>query len=172
MSGSSILTVTANATILPGTYTVIVNGDSGTLHHSTSVTINVLQKPIGPGITPPAFDQLSWKHRLSLSKSGNTQTWRIGVTNLDNATTIFVQVQISAVDGAGVDGITITTGVIQLAPLQVSDNNILTQTFTTSGQAWTFTAKILWGTSATSLPFTSTDTVGGVPNSGSFSTVP
>jgi hypothetical protein len=150
---------------------VIVNGDSGILHHSTTVTINVLQKA-NVTITPPAFDQLSWKHRLSLSKSGNTQTWRIGVTNLDNATTIFVQVQISAVDGAGVDGITITTGVIQLAPLQVSDNNILTQTFTTSGQAWTFTAKILWGTSATSLPFTSTDTVGGVPNSGSFSTVP
>jgi hypothetical protein len=170
MSGSSILTVTANATILPGLYNVTVNGDSGILHHSTTVTINVSNVTIT--IAPPAFNQLLFKHLLSLSKTGNTQTWKIGVTNRDNVTTIFVRVQITGVDGSGIDGFTITTAVIQLAPLQAINNNILTQTFNTPGQTWTFTATIFWGTSATSLTNTSTNTVDFAPNSGSFVTRP
>jgi hypothetical protein len=40
-SGSSTMTVTTSSSMLPGTYTLGVTGTSGSLVHSTSVTLVV-----------------------------------------------------------------------------------------------------------------------------------
>jgi hypothetical protein len=173
MSGSVTLTVTGQT---QGAYLVTITGTSGTITRSTTVTVTVT----GTQVSPPAFTQTNWKQRLQLSKVGNTQTWRFGIVNLDNSTTIFAQVQIDVVDGAGTAPFTLTSQVFTLAPSQVINNQFLTKSFDPNvdiGKSFTFQMQIVWGLSATSLTQPpSTDVLGGpatgIRTSGSFTVLP
>jgi hypothetical protein len=169
-SGSSQLTISAGTGTPLGTFTVNVTGTSGSLTHQAQVQVTVV--PFTQVIQQPNFIQVNWKHHLSLAKTGGVQTWKFGVHNNDTATTIFVQVEVKGKDGVGVTGFDVMSSVIQLAPLQDSTNNLVSFTFDVPGETWSFTAIIHWGTSATSLPFTSTASSGGVPTSGSFTVTP
>jgi hypothetical protein len=173
MSGSSTLTVNGTAI---GNYFVTVTGTSGTITHNANVTVTV----VTGGVAPPAFTQTNWKQRLQLSKVSNTQTWRIGIVNMDNSTTIFAQVQINAIDGPGTAPFTLTSQVFTLAPGQVINNQFLTKSFDPNvdvGKSFTFQMQIVWGLSPTSLTQPpSTNVLGGpttgIRTSGSFTVLP
>jgi hypothetical protein len=178
MSGSATLTVTAGCTtpISPPNYLVDVTGSSGTLSHKATVTVMVTQK--GPAATPPVISQATWNHRFSLARYNNVQTWKLGMQNIDNTTTIYASMRIDAIDGQGTSPFTLVSQVFTLTPLQNLNHIFLTQTFSTSqiNETWTFTVSIQWGTTATAdpaqLPFNSIDTINGAPNSGSFTVLP
>jgi hypothetical protein len=165
-SGSALLTV-SGSTI--GNFNVNVTGTSNT----TPVVSQTITVPVAvtPGAAQPIFSQFNWKHRLSLSKLNGLQTFKFGVLNPNNATTIFVNVQINGIDGSGSAPFTLNTGVIALTPGQNLTNQQLTQAFTIAGETWTFTAVIQWGLSPNALTATSTAN-NGVPTSGSFTTEP
>jgi hypothetical protein len=172
MSGSSTLTVNGTAT---GSYFVTVTGRSGTITHNANVTVTV----VPGGVAPPAFTQTNWKQRLQLSKVSNTQTWRFGIVNIDNSTTIFAQVQIDVVDGAGTAPFTLTSQVFTLTSGQVINNQFLTESFDPNvdvGKSFTFQMTIFWGTSPTALTQQSRDVLGGpstgIRTSGSFTVLP
>jgi hypothetical protein len=119
---------------------------------------------------------VSWRHRLSLSKLGGVQQWKFGISNPNNDT-LFVQVQITGIDGSGVSGFTTTSTVLVVAPTNATNpplnNQLLTFTFPPgdNGDTFTWSATILWGTSATSITGTSTDSAPGIPTSGSFTII-
>jgi hypothetical protein len=116
---------------------------------------------------------MNFKHRLSLSRTGGVQTWKFGITNLNNDT-LYVQVVITGADGTGVSGFTASSSILTVNPNTSLNSQFITFTLpaTDQGDTFTFTAVIHWGTSPTSQPFTSTDSLGGVPTSGSFTIVP
>jgi len=151
---------------LNGTYIVTLTGTSGTITHSTNVNVTVS----GAQVSAPAFGQSNWKQRLQLSKNNFQQQWRFGLQNTDPSTTVYAQVQINVVDGAGFVPFTLTSSVITLAPNQLLTNLILTKTFTNAdiGRSFSFQMVILWGTSPTSLTQQSTAAIGFVRTSGSF----
>jgi hypothetical protein len=159
-----------------GNYTVVVTGTSGTITNSTTVLVHVTS---GGVVSPPAFTQTNWKQRLQLSKVSNTQTWKFGIVNTDNSTTIFAQVQINVIDGAGTAPFTLTSPVFTLTPGQVINNQVLTKSFDPNvdvGKSFTFQMQIVWGTSPTALTQQSTDVLGGpttgIRTSGSFTVLP
>jgi hypothetical protein len=167
MSGTSTLTVTGSAA---GTYLVTVTGTSGTITHNTNVTVTVG----GVQVTPPSFIQSTWKQKLSLAKNNFQQTWKFGIVNNDLSTTIYAQVQVSAIDGSGSAPFTTTTAVVTLLPGQSVSNLLATQTFTRAdiGASFTFQAVILWGTSPTVLDQRSTAVTSQERTSGSFIILP
>jgi hypothetical protein len=169
-SGSATLTITAGASTPTGTYLVNVTGTGPSTTHQTTITVTVIS-----GVSPPSFSQMLWVHRLSIQRLGGVQTWRFGILNTDNATTVYAAVRVTINDGPGVSQITLTTQVFTIGPSRNLLNLSLSQTFTQSGVTFSFTAVILWGTNATTdpsqLPFQSTDNQG-VPVSGSFTVLP
>jgi hypothetical protein len=168
-SGSSLLTVSGTTN---GNFNVNVTGTSNT----TPVVIQTVQVPVTvtSGAQQPVFIQVNWRHHFSLSKYANTQTFKLGVLNPNNATTLYVNFQINLIDGSGTNPITANSGVIALSPLQSTSNNQVKVSFGQAniGETWTFTAVIQWGTSPTALTNISTATQGGVPTSGSFTVLP
>jgi hypothetical protein len=164
-SGSATLTVTGSVV---GDFSVNVTGTSGSLNHSIIVPVHVVT-----GAKEPVFTQFLFKHRLSLSKNGGLQTFKFGVFNPNNVTTIFAQVEIDGTDGSGTAGFTLTSAVFTLTPGQVLNNQALSQQFGQQnlGETWTVTAVIHWGTSPTSLDQISTSSNATVPTSGSFTIV-
>ncbi|PYX56158.1 MAG: hypothetical protein DMG73_16095 [Acidobacteria bacterium] len=104
------------------------------------------------------------------------QTWKFGISNPNNDT-LYVQVVISGSDGSGVSDFTVSSAVLVVAPTNSVNpplnNQQLSYAFpaTDKGDTFTFTATIFWGTSPTNMSDTSTNTIGGVPNSGSFTVV-
>jgi hypothetical protein len=165
--GSGSATLTVNGSIV-GDFSVNVTATSGSLSHSIIVPVHVQT-----GAQQPVFSQVGFKHRLSLSKNGNAQTFRFGVLNPNNATTLFVQVEIDGIDGSGTKPFTLTSAVFSLTPGQNLINQALIQPFGPQniGETWTVSMSIHWGTSPTSLNNVSTSSTGGVPTSGSFTIV-
>jgi len=184
MSGTSQLKVCA-PTAAQALYTVVVTGTSmsPSLSHSDNVQVSVTPPPTSnicpTNTTPnnvclnPFFTQMSWKHRLSVSKTGGVQQWKFGISNPNNDT-LFVQVQVTGSDGSGVSAFTTTSTVLVVAPTNATNpplnNQLLTLTFPPGdiGDTFTWSATILWGTSATSITGTSTDSAPGIPTGGSF----
>jgi hypothetical protein len=180
ISGSQMLTIaTGPGTSTPlGTYLVNVTGTSAGLPHAVTVTVNVVQSVQCNNCLPPELVQANFHHRLSLSKTGGVQTYKIGVLNPNSALTIYVNVQVVATDGAGVAGFTLNTGVITLSPSQTITNQLLSITLPASdlGSTFTWTLSVQWGTTATTdpaqLPFNTFTDTGGIPTSGSFTVIP
>jgi hypothetical protein len=116
--------------------------------------------------------QMQWTHRLSLSKTGGTQTWKFGISNGpagSNTVTIYVNVRITATDGSA-GGFTLNSGVLTLGPGKNLVNQQLSITLPASDQGSTFnwTVSIQWGTSPTALTQTTFTDTTNVPTSGSF----
>jgi hypothetical protein len=116
---------------------------------------------------------LNFKHRLSLSKYSNTQTFKFGVLN-NNTVTIYVNLQVVGTDGAGVNGFTLNSGVLTLGPGQNLTNQVLSVFIPSSdvGDTFNWVLSIQWGTTATTdpsqLPNNSFTDTNGIPTSGSF----
>jgi len=169
-SGSSVLSCTSSVT---GSYLVTVTGTSGSLSHTATVTDIVTKANQCSTCVPPSLTQLNFKHRLSLSKYSNTQTFKMGAVNNNNVT-IYVNFQIVGTDGTGVNGFTLNSGVLTLAPGQNVVNLSLSVFIPSSdvGDTFNWTLSIQWGTTATTdpaqLPNNSFTDVNGIPTSGSF----
>jgi hypothetical protein len=177
ISGSAQLTFSPTTSTTPGTYLVNVTGTSAGLSHTVTVTV-IVQSSQCTNCLPPELVQANFHHRLSLSRMGGVQTYKIGVLNPNSALTIYVNIQISGTDGAGVNGFTLNTGVITLSPSQTLTNLLLSVTLPASdlGDTFTWTLSIQWGTTAVTdpsqLPFSTFTDSGGIPTSGSFTVVP
>jgi uncharacterized membrane protein len=163
----STLTVSATSTTPSGTYLVTVNGSSGIFSHSTTVKVTV-NNPAIPA--PPRFVEFEWDDRLELSAGSATQSYVMLVLNPNINTTLFVNVQITVTTDSGLRSFTVNSGVLQAGPGQQLDIRI-SQVFTgvSAGQAFTFSAQILWGTSPTALTNISTQHDPRAPIAGTFS---
>jgi len=171
ISGTATLTVTTTGATPLGLYVFNVTGTSPGLSHSTGATFKVTQI-ICPSCAPPDMTQMQWTHRLSLSKTGGTQTWKFGVSNGpggSNTVTIYVNVRITATDGSA-GGFTLNSGVLTLGPGKNLVNQQLSITLPATDQGATFnwSVSIQWGTSPTALTQTTFTDTNGVPTSGSF----
>jgi hypothetical protein len=170
--GSGSSTLSCSSTI-EGNYLANVTGSSGSLSHSATFTVHVQKASACSFCVPPSLTQLNFKHRLSLSKSANTQTFTVGALNNNNVT-IYVNFQIVATDGQGVNGFTINSGVLTLAPGQNMVNVKLAVFLPNSdiGDTFNWTLSIQWGTTATTdpsqLPNNSFTNANNIPSSGSF----
>jgi len=97
----------------------------------------------------------------------------MGAVNNNNVT-IYVNFQIVGTDGTGVNGFTLNSGVLTLAPGQNVVNLSLSVFIPSSdvGDTFNWTLSIQWGTTATTdpaqLPNNSFTDVNGIPTSGSF----
>src|SRR5207247_3655790 len=76
-SGSSTLTVTVDSSVATGSYVVTVTGTSGLIAHSATINVTVSSSTK----TNLVVSQVSWNHRLSLSKNGNIQTFTLILKN-------------------------------------------------------------------------------------------
>ena len=162
MSGSALLVMT-ETTI--GNYTVTVTGTSGPLNHFLTVTARIVL----PNLPPPEFTQSNWKHRLSLSKNNNFQTWNVAIKNMSGNTTIYAMIVINGVDGSGAESFTLTSSILNLGPNKSTTNIQLTKMFTNAeiGETFVFNMLISWGTTPNALIFQSTANQG-IRTSGSF----
>ncbi len=161
------------ADTLPGDYILRIAGGFGAIKHSLpDITLHIP--------AAPQFNQFNWKHLLSFSKSGGVQIFRAGITNVDNQTTLFINVQIKGFFANGLPAFVVnsmtTNGVIALAPGQTINNILTPWTFdnTSVGQTISFSAVIRYGLSSTRLRATSTAEIpiDPPPISGSFTIVP
>ncbi len=76
-AGTSTLTITVGSSVAAGSYTLTVNGNSGSTTHSTTINVTVTTSTK----TTLVVNQVSWAHRLSLTKNGSTQTFTVTVKN-------------------------------------------------------------------------------------------
>jgi len=158
-SSTSLLTVTASATIVPGNYTVTVTGTSGSLSHSTTVTVTVIKLGV------PVFVQgkLHWTHHLSLSKANNIQTFT-AIVNNPAAIGLYVQVRIAGSYDTG--GVFSAQSTVMLVAAGATVNRVFTAQVVTGaiGFKVSFTASLMYGTTATNLtnisPVTKSGTFG------------
>jgi hypothetical protein len=151
---------------------VNVTGTSGSITHSATITVNVVTQNTCPQCAPPDMTQMNWVHRLSLSKTGGTQTWKFGISNGpggSNTVTIYVNVRITVTDGSA-GGFTLNSGVLTLGPGKNLVNQQLSVTVPGSdlGVTFNWSVSVQWGTSPTALTNTTFTDTNAVPTSGSF----
>lgn len=160
-SSTSALTVSAAANLAPGSYSVTVTGMSRGLTHFVTIPVMVLNN------TSPVFGSppLKWTHHLSLASHGGQQSFT--ATVLNQATNDwYVQV---VVTGSSDNGVPFTA---QSAVVLVGSGAQATLTFNVPvptsdiSSRVSFTATIIYGSSATNVQFTSPTT-----KTGSFTVV-
>ncbi len=145
-----------------GTYIARVCALAGTLFNCIDLTVVVVGAPV--------IHQFNFAHRLSLSKTASTQSFKVGVISADPTMTLSLQITITGIDQAG-DTFTVLSPVITLAPGQTINNIILSTTLTTSeiGQSFAFSTSVAVGIDPARLTGTSTVTFGkGLPISSTF----
>jgi len=146
----SNLTVTVPLNAPIGTYTVVINGTSGSLTHFTVDLVTVL---LGP---PPVFAQakLLWTRYLSLARSTGVQSWTAEVLN-KAISPILVQVVIRGA-AMGSTSFTATSQVTMIMPGDVTSIPFSTPIPSSLvGTKVCFTARLIFGISQTSLSQTS-----------------
>jgi hypothetical protein len=154
----------AFAQTIPGTYKVFIGSGAGTLEHDIgNVTVVVP--------APAEINQLHFTHHLSLSKSSNSQTYTVGITNPNTDQTLNVIISIKAIDVA--NPATILLVVSQnfvLKPGQTINNIVLTQLLSSAfiGHTFSFQVTLQWGVVGLKQSGRSTVSVPTVPSSGSF----
>jgi hypothetical protein len=172
ISGTATLTVTTTTSTATGLYVFNVTGTSPGLSHSVSASFKVTTVSTCPSCAPPDVTQINWTHRLSLSKTGGTQTWKFGISNGpagSNTVTIYVNVRITVTDGS-FGTTTLNSGVLTLGPGKNLVNQQLSETFNSSeiGTTFSWSVSIQWGTSPTALTNNTFTDTNNVPTSGSF----
>lgn len=142
---------------LPGLYFFDACGLSGTLFNCHRLSLNVVHAPI--------IHQLVFSKTISLASSGGTQTFKMGVTNVDTQT-LFVQGTVTATDTAtGTVTLIGTTGVFSIAPGAGTNNQVMTITIPKSAAGLTFAVSFSLTVSTDSRALTDTSLLTG------FSTV-
>jgi hypothetical protein len=156
-SGTSTLTISTTASTTPGTYTITVNGYSGTLTHSTTVTVVVSPKQVAQ---EPTFSSVQYQHAFKVSRNNGQLTFNINVFNPYNSTTLYVKVQVTAVSDTGTITRIAYSAVTTVGPLATVSANVVMQFQPTdAGHRYTVTFTIHWGTDPSSLNNTSSNVV-------------
>jgi hypothetical protein len=124
-----------------GNYTFIVCGQAGLLVHCKTYTLVVVAAPV--------IHQFNFDHRLSLSGSANTQTFKVGISSVDLTNTLYIQITITGIDQNG-DTFTVSSPLLTFAPGATINNIIVTATFNKSeiGQTFSFSTSLSVGVSA------------------------
>lgn len=160
-SSTSALTVSAASTLAPGTYSVTVTGMSQGLTHFVTIPVMVL------GNTAPGFGTplLKWTHHLSLASHGGQQTFTATVVN-PATNSWYVEVAITGSSDTGVP-FTAQSAIVLVAPGAQATLTFSVPVPTSDiNSKVSFTATIIYGSSATNLQFTSPAT-----KTGSFAVV-
>lgn len=152
---------------IPGTYHVDVITSASVLVHDLGF-INVFVP------AAPQLNQLQFKPHLSLSKSGNVQTFKIGITNPNPATTLSVIVRVTGIASDKTTTINLASTVQTLAPGQTLNNIALTAPLSSASVGLTFTISVTlqWGVPPFALTAKAHPDVSGFPGSGSFTVFP
>jgi len=142
-SGTSTLTVTVDSSVPTGSYIVTVTGTSGLIAHSATINVTVSSSTK----TNLVVSQVSWNHRLSLSKNGNTQTFMLILKNTSKSVE-YVQLLAAGNSTDLKSFFNLKSGVALLVPgssLTIS----LSQAFNTAsiGSKYSFTLQLFYGTS-------------------------
>src|SRR5881296_317486 len=142
-SGTSTLTVTVDSSVATGSYIVTVTGTSGLIAHSATINVTVSSSTK----TNLVVSQVSWNHRLSLSKNGNTQTFTLILKNTGKSM-LYVQLLAAGNSTDLKSFFNLKSGVASLSPgssLMIS----LSQPFDTTsiGSKYSFTLQVFYGTS-------------------------
>ena len=153
---------------IPGSYTFNVHAGFSVLDHFACGGPLPRCTILVP--SAPTLAQLQFKPHLSLSKNGNAQSFKVGITNPNTATSESVIVHI---DGLASDHTTtfhLVSTVQVLAAGQTINNIILTAPLTTAqiGLTFTITVSLQWGVAPHALTARANPDVSGFPNSGSF----
>ena len=142
-SGTSTLTVTAASSVAVGSYIITVTGSSGSIAHSLTLNVAVAAS----AKTTLVVTQVSWVHRLSLSKNGATQTFTLNVKNT-GVSPAYVQLLAAGNSTDLKSFFNVESGVALLSP-GASITITLSQQFngTIIGLKFNFTIQLFYGTS-------------------------
>jgi len=142
-SGTSTLTVTAASSVAAGSYIITVTGNSGSITHSLTLNVTVASS----SKLTLSVVQVSWTHRLSLSKNGGSQTFTMTVKNTGKSPA-YVQLLAAGNSTSLTSSFNQESGVTILSPGQ-STTISLNQLFNNSsiGLKFNFTIQLLYGTS-------------------------
>ena len=140
-SGTSNLTLSVSSTVAVGNYAVIVTGIGGSFSHTASihVTVSAASK------VTLTVSQVSWTHRLSLSKSGGMETWTMLVKNTGTVPAYF-QIATAGNSTSSAQSFSVNTPVAVLAP-GASMTITLSQPFTNAsiGLKDSFAVSLMYG---------------------------
>jgi len=147
---------------LPGAYTFLQCANNGAVQHCQRYTLNVIPAPV--------VQQLTYTHKLSITKNGGVQSIKVGINN-PGSQTIFAQVTVTAIGSLG-DTFTVTSPIVTIAPLATATNIGLSFTVSPSmiGETFTFSTSVAVGLDPVNLDGTSTETNGAILH-GSFTVV-
>ena len=141
-SGTSTMTVTAASSVAVGSYIITVTGSSGSIAHSLTLNVTVAAS----AKTTFVATQVSWTHRLSLAKSGSTQTFTLNVKNT-GMSPAYVQV-LAAGNSTNLKSFFNVKSRVALLSPGASMTITLSQPFnaTSIGLKFNFTIQLLYGT--------------------------
>src|SRR5207247_2646122 len=141
-SGTSTLTVTVDSSVATGSYIVTVTGTSGPLTHTATVNVTVSASTK----TTLVLSQISWAHRLSLAKNGNTQTFTLILKNTGKSATY---VQLAAGNSTDLKTFFNLESAVAMLPPGSAITISLSQPFNTTsvGLKFNFTIRLFYGTS-------------------------
>jgi uncharacterized membrane protein len=140
-SGSSTLTLSVALTVAAGNYTVTVVGTGGSFSHTVSLLVAVSSATRVTLVEA----QVSWSHRLSLSKNSGVQTWTLLVKN-PGKTPVYIQVAVAGNSTSSGRLFSLKTQVTLLSP-GASLTVTLSQSFTGSsiGSKFNFAVNLFYG---------------------------
>ncbi len=142
-SGTSTLTVAVAGSVSAGSYILTVTGSSGSITHSATLNVTVAAS----AKTTLVVTQVSWTHRLSLSKNSPTQTFTLNVKNT-GISPAYVQLLAAGNSTDLKSFFNVESGVALLSP-GASITITLSQPFngTIIGLKFNFTIQLFYGTS-------------------------
>jgi len=142
-SGTSILTVAVAGSVSAGSYILTVTGSSGSISHTATINVTVAAS----AKTTFVVTQVSWTHRLSLSKNGATQTFTLNVKNT-GISPAYVQLLAAGNSTDLKSFFNVESGVALLSP-GASVTITLSQLFNATGIGvkFNFTIQLFYGTS-------------------------
>jgi len=142
-SGTSTLNITVASSVGEGSYILTVTGSSGSITHSATINVTVAAS----AKTTLVVTQVSWTHRLSLSKNSTTQTFTLNVKNT-GVSPAYVQLLAAGNSTDLKSFFNVESGVTLLSP-GASITITLSQPFngTIIGLKFNFTIQLFYGTS-------------------------
>jgi len=142
-TGTSTLNITVASSVSAGSYILTMTGSSGSITHSATLNVTVAAS----AKTTLVVTQLSWTHRLSLSKNGATQTFTLNVKNT-GVSPAYVQLLAAGNSTDLKSFFNVESGVTLLSP-GASVTITLSQLFNATGIGvkFNFTIQLFYGTS-------------------------
>ncbi len=142
-TGTSTLNITVASSVSAGSYILTVTGTSGPITHSATLNVTVAAS----AKTTLVVTQVSWTHRLSLSKNSPTQTFTLNVKNT-GISPAYVQLLAAGNSTDLKSFFNVESGVALLSP-GASTTITLSQPFngTIIGLKFNFTIQLFYGTS-------------------------